>query len=176
VRGNVSFKWVSGALLFCATHSIAAKPKDPLDIYVVRGDAGQLERFQSEIGKGWRGGKLLDRLSSKTEYRYWAYPRRTAPEARIFMFGSMNFGLRLGFEAYQETTYYPAERAVLDGIVSRCGLKSDPFFIEPDRILLVESQDPKKEVTDCITTELTKAKVGNDMPIKFVTGSPSEHR
>jgi hypothetical protein len=165
---------MAAALLLCATPSIGAKPKDPLDIYVVRGDSGQLERFQSEVGKGWHGGKLLDRLSSKTEYRYWAYPTRTAPEARIFMFGSMSFGLQLDFETFQETTYYPAERAALDGIASRCGLKSDPFFIEPDRTLLVDLPNAEKEVTACITIELNKAKVDTDMPIKFVSGSASE--
>ena len=173
MHGRICFSLALCTLLF-ETRSTAAEPSDPLDIYVVRGDAAQLQRFDSEIAKGWLGGKFLGRLSTKSEYRYWAYSSRTASQARVFMFGSMNYGLRLDFEAYQERTYYPAERALLDEIALRCRLKSNALFIEPDRTVLVNPQAADKEVTDCVTTELKKAKAGADMPLKLLANSLSE--
>jgi hypothetical protein len=173
-RSAARFSIIVCALFFCATYAAAAEPKDSLDIYVVRGEPAQLDRFHSEIGKGWQGGKFLEPLSSKTEYRYWAFSTRTAGQARIFMFGSMNYGLRLGFETYQQATYYPTERTLLDGIVSQCRLKSNPFFIQPDRTVLLDEQKEKESsAADCIRKELNKANIG--MPIKLLGDEgPSE--
>jgi len=177
MRGRFRFSSVCCALLFVATQSTADQPKDSLDIYVVRGDAAELARFQSEVGKDWLGGKFLEPLSSKTEYRYWAFPTRTAPQARTFIFGTMNHGLRLGFETYKEATYYPKERAQLDDIISRCRLKSDPFFIEPDHIMLVKLQTQKgSEASDCIRGELDRSKLEQEMPIKFIGTEDSSER
>jgi hypothetical protein len=157
-------------LLAIATHPAVAKPKDPLDMYVVRGETASLERFKAELTREWRGGKFLERLSSGTEHRYWAFPTRTAPEARQFIFGSINHGVQLKFEAYDEQAYYPKERAALDAVIPRCSLASDPFFIEPDRTLVVEEESSTTaRVAACIRTELDKADVRRGMLIRFVS-------
>ncbi len=154
------------AAVVVATPLSAGEAEDPLDIFVVRGGTAELERFHAEVGKGWRGGKFLDRLSSKTEFRYWAYPSRSASEARTFIFGSLSFGVRLDVEAYDEATYYPKERALLDGVVSRCRLKSDPFFIEPDRPLIMENGSAQREGQDCARSELKKTILGRELPVR----------
>ena len=157
------------ALFFFAPPSKATEPVDPLEIYVLKGDAARLNRFQSEIGKGWSGGEFLARLSTKTEYRYWAYPTREAREARTFMFGSMTYGLALEFEPYDEAKAYPSERAVLDGITSQCGARPNPFSIKPNRTLQIKLQAGEKfEVADCIMTKVDAAKFGEALPIGFV--------
>ena len=162
------------ALFSFATSSAGAQPKNALDIYVVRGAADQLEQFQAEIGKGWQGGEFLQRLSSRIEYRYWAYPTRSAPQAREFMFGSMDYGLRLDFETYDDAKYYPNERVQLNAIASRCGLKSDPFFIEPDRTLIVNDRDLGTQGSSCVRTELNKGGMG--MPVKYAVPEDASER
>ena len=104
-------------------------------IYTLRGTTEQLSHFEAEIGSEWRGGSLLSKDGS--EYRYWAYSERTAPQAREFMFGSMTSGLKLEIEAYEEVRFFPAERAELDSIALKCGFPADPFFITPTRELLM---------------------------------------
>jgi hypothetical protein len=64
-------------------------------IYIVRGTADQLSRFQNDVGSRWEGGKLLTKDDAQGVYRYWAYPNRTAPQAREFMFGALMSGLML---------------------------------------------------------------------------------
>jgi hypothetical protein len=162
--------WCLAILLAVATHPAGAKPEEPLDIYVVRGETARLERFKSEVASEWRGGKFLEPLSSGTEHRYWAFPTRTAPEARQFIFGSMSHGVQLDFEAYQEQTYFPKERAALNVAVSRCRLASDPFFIEPDRTLVVEEEiSTNSRGASCIRAELNKADVRHEMIVRYVT-------
>ncbi|MFL6729688.1 MAG: hypothetical protein ACJ8D6_11875 [Sphingomicrobium sp.] len=144
-----------------------------MDIYVVRGDAGQLERFAADVGKGWQGGEYLERLSSRIEYRYWAYPTRSAPQAREFMFASMNYGLRFEIEDYDDAIYYPNERTRLNAVASRCAITLDTFFIEPNRTLIVSQTGLGTKGSNCIRTELNKASMG--MPIKYRSNeNPSE--
>lgn len=152
------------------TTSAVAEPATSLGIYVVRGDAAQLKRFHSEIGEGWLGGEFLERLSTNIEYRYWAYPTRAARDARTFMFGSIDHQLRFDIEEYDEATSYPSERALLNEIVSRCRLKSDPFFVEPDRTLVVKPHAGG----DCVTSQLKRTFVDDGMPIEFLSKPPSD--
>lgn len=144
-----------------------AEPAEPLGIYVVRGSAAQLEQFHAEIAKDWKGGEFLGRLSSKTEYRYWAYPTRTAREARTFMFGSMEHGLRFDIEEYEEATYYAKEHALLNEIVSSCQITSDPFEILPNRILRLRADAAlRSEQAKCVSAHLKKTDLGSEMTIE----------
>jgi hypothetical protein len=155
--------------LLISTQVCAAEPEQPFDIYVVRGTAENLKRFQSDVGDGWKGGELLNRLSSEREYRYWAYPTREAREARVFMFGSLNYNLQFDIEPYDQSKAYPLERKLLDGIVARCVSKSDPFLIQPDRTLAVKLAPGEKfEIAECILTEVNKTDFGDEMPIGFL--------
>lgn len=149
---------------------IANQQPETLELYVVRGDAAALASFHKEIGKDWAGGEFLEGLSSRTEYRYWAYSTRAARDARTFMFGSINHQLRLGFEPYTQATFYPKERAALDEVRERCKLAPDPFFIEPNRTVVV---DPGRQ-TQCVTAELKKLRFG--INLKFRNAKPSETR
>ena len=157
-------------LLAVNAQTATAKPREPLEIYVVRGEMARLESFRADVGSVWQGGKLLEPLSSGTEHRYWAFPTRTAREARHFIFGSLNHGVQLDFEVYQEQAYYPKERAALNEVVSRCSLAFDPFFIEPDRTLVLEEERAvKSQAAGCVRAELEKTEVRQHMHIRFVT-------
>jgi hypothetical protein len=112
-------------------------------IYTVRGSADQLKRFQSEVVSSWKGGVLLADRSVPSEYHYWAFAQRTAPQAREFIFGSMMSGLQLAMDAYNEEAFFPVERAALNEIVVSCALKTDPFFITPRREIVLESAEDK---------------------------------
>lgn len=174
------------ALSACATlartQSVAQANTDltqsgeTFDIYLIRGTTENLKRFQSEVGQGWTGGTFLRRLSTNREYRYWAYPTREAREARVFIFGLLNSGLQFEIEPYNQWAVYPSERKLLDDIVARCGTKSDPFLIMPDRTLAVRLAPREKfEIAECILTEANKADFGEKMPIGFLGNeAPSE--
>jgi hypothetical protein len=110
-------------------------------IYMVRGSADQLKRFQSEVASSWKGGVLLADRSGPSEYHYWAFAQRTAPQGREFIFGSMMSGLQLDMETYEEKAFFPTERAALNDIVVSCSLKTDPFFITPRREIMLESAE-----------------------------------
>ena len=98
-------------------------------IYTVRGTAEQLAHFQADVGSSWKGGTLLTKDDGL--YRYWAFPDRTAPQAREFMFAAMRSGLFLDIIAYDERISFRAERTSLDQLAVSCGFASDPFFITP---------------------------------------------
>jgi hypothetical protein len=140
---------------------------EPLEIYVVRGTATALKQFHAEVARDWQGGQFLPSLSSGIEYRYWAYPSRTAPQARVFIFGTMNNGVRLDFEEYQETTYYPRERVLLNSIASRCRLESASLLIEPDRtVVMTAGVTPDSARAACVRRELAKSQMP-DISIRF---------
>ena len=142
------------AVAFAAAPAIAA-PEEPHGIYVVRGSADQLEKFHAEIGKAWRGGEFLDRLSSKTEFRYWAYPTRTAREARTFIFGSMQHGLQLDIKEYDEAAHYPKERGLLRQVASRCKIASDTFEILPNgKLRLQTGPELRPKQKQCVSDGL----------------------
>jgi hypothetical protein len=98
-------------------------------IYVVRGGADQLVRFENDVGLGWKGGRLLKKENGT--YYYWAYPDRTAPQARELMFGAMASGLTLDVQDYDQNSWFPAARTTLDNIAISCGFRKDPFFVTP---------------------------------------------
>jgi hypothetical protein len=174
VRAAISWIAFLAAAAFGASSALS-QPSEPLGLYVVRGSAAQLERFNAKM-KDWKGGEFLERLSSKTEYRYWAYPMRTAGEARIFMFGAMAHGLRFDIEEFDETVFYPKERASLDEFVATCRVK-DPFRIQPNRTLLIAAEPGTSfEDVDCILGELKKAHFENVMPIYFVGNEVRDER
>lgn len=167
----VLFAWATPARTQNAARVNAAptQSEEAFDIYVIRGSAENLKRFQSEVGQVWTGGTFLRRLSTNREYRYWAYPTRQAREARLFIFGLMNSGLQLDIEPYNQWAAYPSERKLLDEIVARCRTKSDPFLIQPDRTLIVRlAPQDKFEIAECILTEANKADFGEKMPIGFL--------
>jgi len=148
------------ALLFLAAEPAASLQRQPHDdtIYLVRGTADQLSRFQNEIGLRWQGGKLVGKDEAQGVYRYWAYPDRTAPQAREFMFGAMRLGLFLDILAYDERLQFRGERATLDEIATGCGLTHDPFFITPSGELEVsfDAAEAPRAVS-CATQKLENA-------------------
>ena len=131
-------------------------------IYIVRGTADQLSRFETEIGSQWKGGRLLTKDEAQGIYRYWAYPSRTAPQAREFMFGALMSGLNLDMIEYDERLPFRSERTSLDDIANSCGLTRDPFFITPVGELQV-SFDPaeKKEAVACAQDKLHRTALPN---------------
>ena len=124
-------------------------------IYIVRGTSDELSQFEAEIGSHWAGGKLLTKEDGS--YRYWAYPDRTAPQAREFMFGAMQSGLYLDIIAYDERLPFRSERSALDDIATSCGLIHDPFFITPVGELKVsfDPTEPRQGVR-CATEKLER--------------------
>ena len=160
------YRLTLAALILVSPLHVGAEPTAKLDIYVVRGGSDALKQFKAEMARGWTGGKFLDHLSSGTEHRYWAYPTRTAPEAREFIFGSLSHGVQLDFEEYQERTYYPKERALLDAIASQCRVKSDSFFIEPDLTLVLANVAADSTSADCVRSELSMTQI-REMTIRF---------
>jgi hypothetical protein len=146
-----------------------AQSEETFDIYVIRGSTENLKRFHAEVGQDWTGGTFLRRLSTSKEYRYWAYPTREAREARVFIFGLMNSGLEFDIEPYNQWAAYPSERKLLDEIILRCGTKSDPFLIQPDRTLAVRLAPRETfEIAECVLNEANKAEFGEKMPIGFL--------
>jgi hypothetical protein len=98
-------------------------------IYVVQGAPDQLSRFEQDVGSRWKGGKLLKREDGT--YYYWAFPDRTAPQARELMLGAITSGLLLDIREYDQSDWFAAARSTLDTIAISCGLQRDPFFISP---------------------------------------------
>ncbi|MFL6760638.1 hypothetical protein [Sphingomonas sp.] len=131
-------------------------------IYIVRGTVDQLTRFQTDIASHWDGGRLLTKDDAEGLYRYWAYPDRTAPQAREFMFGAMRSGLFLDIIAYDERLPFRGERSALDAIATGCGLIHDPFFITPMGELKVsfDTAEPPQAVS-CATKKLKRASLPN---------------
>ena len=131
-------------------------------IYIVRGTADQLSRFQNDVGSRWAGGKLLTKDDAKGLYRYWAYPNRTAPQAREFMFGALMSGLMLDMIAYDERLPFRAERSALDEVAIGCGLTRDPFFITPDGELQVGFGPAEKPAAvTCVKEKLGRTTLPN---------------
>ena len=131
-------------------------------IYIVRGTAAQLTRFQADMASNWKGGRLLTKDDAQGLYRYWAYPGRTASQAREFMFGAMQSGLFLDIVAYDERLPFRGERTALDQIAVGCGLTHDPFFITPVGELEInfDIAEQPKAVT-CATQKLKRASLPN---------------
>jgi len=131
-------------------------------IYLVHGTGDQLSRFQADVGSHWEGGRLLSKDDPQGLYRYWAYPDRSAPQAREFMFGAMTSGLFLDIISYDERLSFRAARSALDEIAAACGFARDPFFITPVGELRVsfDAKEPSRAV-NCATNKLKRTTLPN---------------
>ncbi len=129
-------------------------------IYIVHGTRDQLARFDTDIAARWMGGKLLAKDNDQGAYSYWAFPDRTAPQAREFMFGAMSAGLALDILEYDERKSFPAERSTLDEIAISCGFRHDPFFVTPVGELKVTfSAVDGEQLANCVTRKLKTARL-----------------
>ena len=88
----------------------------------------------------------------------------------------MNFPLRFDIETYDEATYYPKERKLLNEIAGNCGATRDLFLVQPDRTLLLRpSPEEKFQVVDCLLAGVKKAGLVNVMPMGFLgNAAPTE--
>ncbi|XUU60295.1 hypothetical protein ACRAQ6_12095 [Erythrobacter sp. HA6-11] len=105
------------------------RPESDFTVYVLTGDTEILSSFHEEIGANWEGGTFLRSYENTGEYHYLAYAWRTAPQARMFMMPAMFAGLELEFRAYDDATYFPELRSIIDQELVKCGVKVDPMLI-----------------------------------------------
>jgi hypothetical protein len=152
------------ALIFATGASATELQRQSHDdtIYIVRGSIEKLTQFQNRIGSHWRGGRLLTEDKADGLYRYWAYPDRTAGQAREFMFSALMSGLFLDIVPYDERLPFRVERSALDDIAISCGLAHDPFFITPVGELKVSfaNTEPPQAVT-CARQKLKRSTLPN---------------
>ena len=120
-----------GLAVAAAAASDTGSPHADDTIYILRGDAEALRRFQAELGEHWSGGTIVDQDAADGEIRYWAYAKRTAQEARAFLIPAARSGLELKIDQYQESVSFPVLRKRLDGLVVECQQPPSSLWIQP---------------------------------------------
>jgi hypothetical protein len=140
---------IAGALATVAGLPLE-RPEREDTIYVVRGEAEELEAFEEELGK-WQGGELIDEDVDAGTYTFWAYSERTASQARQFLMPAALSGLQIDVLNYDQEYAFPEIRARADSIAIECGATQDPFFIKPTgAIQLFVSDDLGEDIRACL--------------------------
>ena len=133
------------------------------DIYEVTGQPAALAALRQTLDNDWDGGKFLSTSGDGTSALYWAYSWRTAPQARVFIFSTLNQNLAFDAKSYREVEFFPKERSQLDQITGDCGGSTSSIFILPDRsIHLNAGAGPK--LHGCVTAALKRAGLELSIP------------